>query len=309
MSKLASVSASPILVSYAQGAAQVATSAIADFLAPTVPVATSVGRYKKYTAKSRFRIPDTRRAVGGRATQIGFSAEDLNYNCSPHALDFPVDNLEQMESEGLMNLLQEGADICSQIGALAHEKSVVDTALAALGAGTALSIGGSDDIVNQIDTNVLEVIKSAKMGAFMNVGVVFGAGAWRVVKNHASVRGRLITGAKRDLANVTLEEFGSLLISKCESKVSLMCYDDAPEGLAEDIKFALDGDIIVFARTAQPTRFDPSFMKTFRLRNQWMKPGVYQREDGRAEVAKYDWSEDVQVTNEAAAVRRTVALS
>lgn len=309
MSRLASVSANPILVEYSQGAAQSATSSIADFLAPTVPVATSVGRFKRYTVKSRFRIPDTRRAVGGRAAQIGFSAEDENYNCAPHALDFPVDNLESVEGDGLLNLLQEGADICSQIGSLAHEKTVVDLALSTLGGGTALSIGGSDDIVNQIDTNVLTVVKAAKMGAFMNVGVVFGAGAWRVTKNHASVKNRLISGGKRDLANVTLEDFGSLLISKCDARVSLMCYDDAPEGKDEDINFVLDGDIIVFARVAQPTRFDPSFMKTFRLRNQWMKPGTYTREDGRAEVAKFDWSEDVQVTNAAAGIRRTVALS
>lgn len=309
MSKLASVSADPILVEYSQGAAQTATSSVADFIAPTVPVASSVGRFKRYTAKSRFRIPDTRRAVGGRAAQIGFSADDDNYNCAPHALDFPVDILEQAEAPELMNILQEGADICSQVGALAHEKTVVNAALAALGAGTALSIGANDDIIGQLDTNILAIIKAAKMGAFMNVGVVFGAGAWRVTKNHASVRGRLLANGKKDLANVNLDDFGSMLISKCESRVSLMCYDDAPEGLDEDIEFVLDGDIIVFARVAQPTRFDPSFMKTFRLRNQWMKPGTYTRDDGRAEVAKFDWSEDVQVTNAAAGVRRTVALA
>jgi hypothetical protein len=207
-----------------------------------------------------------------------------------------------------MNIIQEGADICSQIGALAHEKTVVDTALAALGNGTALSIGANDDIISQLDTNILTVIKAAKMGAFMNVGVVFGAGAWRVVKNHASVRGRLMANGKKDLANVNLEDLGGMLISKCDARVSLMCFDDAPEGLAEDIEFVLDGDIIVFARVAQPTRFDPSFMKTFRLRNQWMKPGVYTRDDGRVEVAKFDWSEDVQITNSAAGIRRTVNI-
>lgn len=308
MSKLASISKDPVLVEYSQGASQSATSTVADFLAPTVPVGTSVGRFKKYTAKSRFRIPDTRRAIGGRATQIGFSAEDGNFNCDPHALDFPIDNLEQVESDGLMNLMQEGADICSQVGALSHEKTVVDMALAELGAGTALSIGANDDIIAQIDANVLSVIKAAKMGAFMNVGVIFGAGAWRVAKNHASVRGRLLANGKNVLANVNLDDFGSMLISKCESRVSLMCFDDAPEGLPEDIEFVLDGDIIVFARTQSPTRFDPSFMKTFRLRNQWMKPGTYMRDDGRVEVAKFDWSEDVQVCNPNAGIRRTVAL-
>ena len=31
-------------------------------------------------------------------------------------------------------------------------------------------------------------------------------------------------------------------------------------------------------------------------------PGSYMRDDGRVEVAKFDWSEDVQVTNSAAGV-------
>lgn len=309
MSKLASLSSDPVLREYSQGAAQSAMSAVADFLAPTVPVGTSTGRYKVYTAKNRFRIPDTRRSVGGRAVQVGFGADDGTYNCTPHALDFPVDNLEQIESDGLMNIMQEGADICSQIGALSHEKAVVDKALTTLGAGTALSIGSSDDVVNQIDTNILAVIKAAKMGALMNVGVLFGAGAWRVVKNHPSVRDRFVAGGKKQFSNPTLDEFGQLLISKCDARVSLMCYDTAAEGLAESISFVLDGDVIVFARTAAPTRFDPSFMKTFRLRGQWMTPGTYQWEDGRGESAKFDWSEDVQVTNSAAGVRRTVALS
>ena len=56
-----------MLREYAQGAAQAATQPVADFLAPTVPVATAVGRFKKYTEQDRFRIPNTKRSVGGRA--------------------------------------------------------------------------------------------------------------------------------------------------------------------------------------------------------------------------------------------------
>lgn len=54
---------------------------------------------------------------------------------------------------------------------------------------------------------------------------------------------------------------------------------------------------VVFARKQNPTRRDPSFMKTFRRRGAWMAPRVYSRDDGRVEVAALDWSEDVQVTN------------
>ena len=49
MSRLASISSKPVLKEFAQGAAQDAIMPVADFLAPTVPVATSTGRFKKYT--------------------------------------------------------------------------------------------------------------------------------------------------------------------------------------------------------------------------------------------------------------------
>jgi hypothetical protein len=309
MSKLAAATSNPLIREYAQGAAQNMTSAIADFLAPTVSVATSVGRFKRYDEKHRFRIPDTRRSVGGRATELGFTAQDKNYSCDPHALDVPVDILEQMEAADHENLLKEGADMAAEVGALSHEKIVVTTALETLGAGTALSIGGGDDIIDQLDKDILAVIKAAKYGSLMGVGVLFGAGAWRVVKNHASVKGRFVAGNKNPFAVPNLTNIGEMLITKADSRVSLLCFDDAVEGLAEDIKFILDGDIIVFARHPSPTRRDPSFMKTFRLRNQWMKPGIYSRDDGRAEVAKFDWSADVQVTNSAAGVRRTVNIA
>ncbi len=88
-----------------------------------------------------------------------------------------------------------------------------------------------------------------------------------------------------------------------------MIYDEAPEGKDEDIRFLLDSTVLVFARKEAPTRRDPSFMKTFRLMNQYMVPGSYARDDGRVEVAKFDWSEDIQVTNSAACVRMNVSAS
>lgn len=308
MSKLASISANAMLREYSQGAAQSMTSAVAEFIAGTVPVATSVGKYKEYTQKNRFRIPNTRRSLGGAATQIGFSAEDKNYNCQPHALDFPVDNLEKIENADLENIFQEGADMIAEVAGLSHEKTVIDKAIAAVGAGTALAVGANDDIIKQLDTDILAVIKAAKFGGLMGIGVLVGAGAWSVIKNHASVRNRFVAGGKQQFANLNINQLGQLLIAEAQCAVSLLCYDNAAEGLDEDIEFIMDGDVLVFARRDQPTRRDPSFMKTFRLRGQFMVPGSYQTQDGRGEVAKFDWSEDVQVTNAAAAIRRTVAI-
>jgi hypothetical protein len=83
--------------------------------------------------------------------------------------------------------------------------------------------------------------------------------------------------------------------------------DAAKEGKPADVDFLLDSSLIVFAASAAPTRHDPSFMKTFRLRGQWMKPGTYSRDDGRVEVAKLDWSHDVKVVNAPAAKLLNIA--
>lgn len=307
--KLKAISSDPMLREYSQGAAQSATSAVADFIAPAVQVGTSVGRFKIYDEKHRFHIPETLRELGGDATRIGFTATDGTYNCAHHALDFPMDNLEKLESEDLMSMAQEGADLTAAIGALAHEQKVISTAIDAAGAGTALAIGANDDIIDQLDQDILDVIKAAKYGALMGVGIVMGAGSLRKVKNHPSVKGRFVSGGASKFAVPSITDIGGMLIAKPDVQVTLMCYDDAPEGKEEDIQFFMDGDILVFARMANPTRRDPSFMKTFRLRGQWMVPGSYQKEDGRGEVMKFDWSGDVQVTNSAAVKRRTVNLA
>lgn len=312
MSRLSDISASPTLREFAQGAAQSAIMPVADFLAPTIEVPTSVGRFKRYTEKHRFHIPNTLRSVGGRAAELRFEAEDETYNCEPHALDYPVDNLEKLESADLENALREGAVAVAEVAALAHEKSVIDAALAATGAGTGKTWDSSADPVADVDAAILDVIKSAKYGSLMGVGVLFGASAWVVFKNAAAVRGRFVVGNGRaggSLAVPTESTASNLFVGTPEVRTSYMVYDDAKPGLAEDVKFVLDTTVLVFARRATPTRRDPSFMKTFRLMGKYMVPSSYVRDDGRVEVAKFDWSEDVRVTNSAAAKRLVISAT
>jgi hypothetical protein len=313
MSRLASISSNPVLKEFAQGAAQDAIMPVADFLAPTVPVATSTGRFKKYTEKHRFRIPNTLRALGGRATELRFEASDQTYNCEPHALDYPVDNLEQLEAEGLENVLREGAVAVAEVAALAHEKTVIDQALTTVGAGTNKTWNASADPVADVDDAILTVIKRCGYGSLMGVGVLFGASAWNIFKNAAAVKNRFVvgTGGKSGLglAVPTEQSANQLFVGTPDVRTSYMVYDADPEGKAANLAFLLDALVLVFARKANPTRRDPSFMKTFRLMDRYMVPGSYVRDDGRVEVAKFDWSEDVQVTNAAAAIRLNIAAS
>ena len=312
MSRLSDISASPVLREFAQGAAQSAIMPVADFLAPTIEVPTSVGRYKKYTEKDRFRIPNTLRSIGGRATELRFEVSDETYNCEPHALDYPVDNLERLESEDLENALREGAVAVAEVAALAHEKSVIDAAMNAAGAGTAKVWGSSADPVADVDAAILDVIKAAKYGSLMGVGVLFGASAWCLFKNQDKVRGRFVVGngsKGNNLAVPTEATAGSLFVGSPDVRTSYMVFDNAAPGIAEDVKFLLDNTVLVFARRPSPTRRDPSFMKTFRLMGKYMVPSSYMRDDGRVEVAKFDWSEDVRVTNSAAVKRLNVSAT
>lgn len=312
MSKLAALSAKPEVREYAQGAASDALSKlkVASFLAPNVPVSGNVGRYKKYDEKNRFRVPRTLRANGGRATELGFTAQDATYNLSAHALDFPVDQIE-MEDEGtLIDLLKEGADMVAEVAALSHEKAVVDLAMSALGAGTGAVFSAANDPIDIIDGHILNVVKAAKYGSLMGVRLLFGASAWRIFKNHAKVTGKFTNNPKGATNPAITEEMASeLFLTKPEILTTYSVYDDAAEGVSEDIKFILDSNILVFACKANPTRRDPSFMKTFVKRGAFMVPGSYVRDDGRVEVAKYDWQVDPEVTNSTAAVRLNVTTS
>jgi hypothetical protein len=296
-----------MLKQYAQGAAQDSIQPVAEFLAPTVPVATSVGRYKQYDEKNRFHIPQTLRGIGGRAVELSFNMTDKTYNCVPHALDFPVDNLEQLEGDLLENILQEGATLIAEVAGLAHEKAVIDAALAAIGAGTSVDWTRADNATNDpvadIDNAILTVIKTAKYGSLMGVGVLFGATAYMYFKNHPQIRSRFVTAGDHAIPNITPDAAAGLFLGNPDTRVSYMVYDSAAEGLTPTVNFILDSSVVIFARKENPTRRDPSFMKTFRLINNFMVPGSYVREDGRAEVAKFDWSEDIHVTNSPAAVR------
>lgn len=303
MSRLSSLSSNPTLRTFAQGAAQSSVRAVAQFLAPAVDVPAVTGKFKKYTAKNRFKVPDTKRGVNGSAVKIGFAATDATYNCEPHALDFPIDNLEKMDDEGaVMNHIKYGATLVADVAGLDHEHTVITTALTAAGAGTDSNFtSASIDPVSVLDAAIMDVMKAAKNGA--PVRVLFGATAWLRFKNNANVKARLVASKKGDVSAITLEAARSLLFAEPECMMSVMVEDTAAEGLPESINFLLDTAIIVFACSANPTTLDASFMKTFRLMGEWMKPGTYVREDGRGEVLKMDWTEDVQVTNTEAVKR------
>jgi len=295
---LQTISANPVLRNYAQDAAQRSVRRVANLIAPTVEVPTLYGKYKVYDAKHRYKIPITKRAIGGKATRIGFDATDATYSLEPNALDFPIDNLEKLEGDQLMNMAQYGADLIADAASLAHEKDVIDTALANVGTPVDSNFtSASVDPIDVLDEQIETVKKAAKNGA--GIVLIFGLTAWRRFKSNAKVIARY-TGTAKAQSQPSLEDVRQMLLTNPVVDYSDMVNDTAVEGAAESIGFLMSNQILIFASNPTPNTMDPSFMKTFRLRGKWMVPGTYQFEDGRGEALKMDWTGEVKVTNTAA---------
>jgi hypothetical protein len=235
--------------------------------------------------------------------RVSWTATDANYNCSPNAVDVAFDEQEIAESdEAGENAMKEAADMAASIGTLSHERDVITKALASLGAGTNVDLGTGDPI-DAIDEQLDAIALASAGGSITNLRVLFGPTAWRLVKNHPKVRSRFVASGSRAIPNVSTTELSGLLTGNPEVMVARAAVDSTPEGQTASMAYLLTTGVIVFAASPNPNRRDPSFMKTFRLAGSWLGPRTYMSEDGRSEVAGFDWSHDVQVTNTVGGVR------
>lgn len=294
---LATLSGRPKIREYAQGRAREAIGPLADFLAPPVNVSLHTGKYSVYDEKTRFKIPETLRGIGGKATVLEFRKTDQNFDCAPHALDVPVDNIEVEEEDG-ENLLMESADEAAAIGAMAHAKKVVDLALdRSAVAGVGNWTNASVDPIDELNRQIAAVYLAAGGYPSIEVGIVLPPLSLLTIMGNPKAKAYF--PAKQTIAPTT-EALQSVLVGKTRVELAWLATDTAPEGKDVTMDWVMGAKCLVFARNANPTRRDPSFMKTFRVRGRWMVPGTYEREDGRGTVTKMDWSEDVVVANSAA---------
>lgn len=309
MGRLANLGSNPLIREYAQGVARASITPVGNFLAPTVNVAAAVGRYKIYSEKHRFHLPDTIRPALGKAVRIGWNASDSTYNCVPNAVDVAFDEQEIAESEQAgEDAMREAADMAAQVGTLSHERDVITLALSTLGAGTNVNVNAADP-VDAIDQQIDAVALTSAGGSITGIRLLWGPGAWRRFKNCSAVRSRFVAAGSKAIPNISETEARSLFTGNPEIMVARAAVDSAVEGQAASMAYLLDNSVLVFAASAAPNRRDPSFMKTFRLAGRWLGPRVYQSEDGRQEIAGFDWSHDVKVTNSTAATRLNMTVA
>lgn len=295
------------LRAYAMGLSQDVANVVADFLAPEVPVGTAQGKFKSFNTKQAFMVYATARALGGTATRIKFDASDPSYDCTPQALEVPIDDHER-ELAGLDDAeanqrLEEAKTRTLVVNAhLAREVRVCDLAAAVtaedgIGNWTA---PGSDPIaeVNQ----VIEMI-ATRCGMLPNA-LAFGLGAWRAFISHPKVKADCgVTGSSAD-PKVFLPK---LLNPAIDLRVGVMSRDTVKFGLAKAAQNVIGANCYVFIRSANPTPYDPSWMKTFVTRSRGVQDvRSYRDESAHSDIYSVDWTEDVQLVGSECGARIAV---
>lgn len=299
-SKIAQLSADPTLAGYVQGAGEQAKSAVAKFLSPDVPVPTLMGKFKKWKAKEKLVIPDTRRAINGDGVFIDLGLDGDTYDCTPHAINVRADFTEEDEYKTIGDLIKTKARTAASIGGMSHEKRVLDIALAGATAGDTIdTTSTSVDVIKIINAHLLDVIRGAKgWGADMELRILFGATALAGIVSHSSILNRYKQQSKAGgFASPTISDIAQMLMLQANAQVSLMVQDANSNKDAESIDFMLGSKVLVFACVPNPTDYDPSFMKTFRKMGEFMTPRYWPSASGRQNYAGFDWSEDNQIAN------------
>ena len=295
------------LKQYAYGIAQDVKSALADFIAPRVPVGVGTGMFKKFDDKNAFQRYDTARAVGGPATRIEFASTDGNFNCEANALEVPIDDQEREKAGDAQSALEEAKTRTLVINAsLAREKRVFDLVKANVAAAASKGVWSSDATANPIDEIDEQIEAIATLTGLMPNRMVIGLGAWRVLKNHANVIARLNGSPDK---SVSLDAFAGMLLNpQIEIRVGIMSIDANKMGKAASKSNVVGSEIFLFHGSDNPTQYDPGFAKTFSVgANSVEAVRLYREERNRSDILAVDWSEDVQVVSTICAKRITVS--
>lgn len=291
------------LTNYARGLAQDISASLANFLAPEVVVPAATGQYKSFDDKNTFQVVDTSRAVGGPAKRLEFAASDPTYNCLPQALEIAIDDHERDEAGESDPLRLEEAKTQTLVSSAvtSHEVKVF-TALGDLAAAANITLA-TDDPVAKIDDHIEALARDT--GRMPN-RLVIGLPLWNKLRNNAKIIARFPGAAS---VGVTMAQFASLLLNpSIDVRVGILSKDTAKLGVAKNTVNIVGLQLVLFHASQSPTLYDPSFMKTFRMR----RGGVdvvrtYRDDSARSDILAVDWSEDIRVTSAVCARKLTAS--
>jgi hypothetical protein len=291
------------LTNYARGIAQDVSLSLANFLAPEVIVSAATGQYKNFDDKNTFQTIDTARAVGGPARRLEFAASDPTYNCLPQALEIAIDDHERDEAGQTDPLRLEEAKTQTLVSsAITSHESKVFGVVSALAAAYNIVLG-TDDPIAKIDDQ-LEAL-ATETGRMPN-RMVIGLPLWNKLRNNAKVIARFPGAAS---VGVSMMQFSSLLLNpSIDIRVGILAKDTAKMGATKANVNIVGSQLVMFNSSSSPTLYDPSFMKTFRMRRGGVDVvRMYREDSARSDILAVDWSEDIRVTSSICARKLTAS--
>lgn len=306
MSSRSQASANPTLTNYATGVAQDTTKALAEFIAPTVEVPSTLGQFKKFDDKNAFQVYDTARAMGGSATRIEFAASDAHYDCKPQALEITIDDMERDAAGDADPIRLDESKVKTLVttSQVSHEAKVIATTVDAVTPEADLGVysDASVDPVKEIDGVIQKIVADTGM---MPNRMVLGLSAWAIIKNHPKVIARQPGAAN---IGVTFQQFAAMLLNPAiEIRVGIISKDTAKFGKAANKVEIIGAKLLIFIGSDSPTQYDPSFAKTFTGKRGGVTAVRTYREEPFNDVHLVDWSEDIEIVSTISG--RVIALS
>ena len=222
-------------------------------------------------------------------------------------MEITIDDSER-DAAGTLNPLdleQAKVKTLVQSSVVSHERHVITTVNAGVSATGGVGVWSSDsnDPVAEIDAQIEAIAKDT--GQLPNA-ILMGMTAWKLFRNNAKTvakqPGATLIGLNQGQASAMLINPG------VDIRLSTMAYDTTKEGKTRSQAFVNGDDVYIFVRSASPTIYDPSAIKTFAGgRGGVTAVREYRDESSRSDVYAVDWSRDVKITSSISIKRITTS--
>jgi hypothetical protein len=286
--------------------------ALANRLAPLVPVPGATGQYKAFDDVNAFQIYNTARAIGGDPVRLEFASSDPTYACKPHALEVTIDEWERKQagdSPLAMKLLDQGKIAAlTAAAAKSDAKDVVDTVLAAV---TAVPDRGNwadagVDPIDQIDEQLLGL--SLAVGGKANINIDMDLSAWWAVRTNPKVKAR---AAANQVTPITQDQFRASLLFPVNFNATSIVYHSTKLGQATQTKARLLNAVcLIYVSVPNATVYDASAFKRFAVGIGAPRAEVrsWTKDNGLYDGHMLTWNKDIKQTSSAAIKRINVTV-